>query len=506
MRPRPTRILLALALALVGALSLAAVAEAAAGTVEVYDGGTWKRIQYQGTNDANQVTFGGSSALHTVTITEPGIAEPGATADPGNICSLAGDTVTCTDPELGVNGGEAGLARMGGGNDATTGEGTQSWTVYGDEGEDSLTGSDQGNDHLYGEEHNDTIDTRGDSGRPYNGDQADGGLGNDVLRGGPGDDYMSGGEGNDELDGGDDEDGLYGDQGTDTLRGGAGNDYLAGGEGDADRAEGGEGADDVLCYGEAGETYDGGGGFDLIECWGAVETPTTFESDDYVIDLAGGVLRRTNHVQTVSTLTSFEDAEAGDGNDVLIGTDGPNRLTSSRGNDTIDGRGGSDQISANRGDDTIEAADGAPDRVDAGDGSDGCHADPFDESFACEALTLAPAPDTAAPACTLRGLGGDRQRGRIAFRVTCDESASLGAEATGRLRKLRRGALASGVGDVTLGMAKSRVGAGAAVRMVVKVSKRYRRALPKRGRIRLALTATDTAGNHKTIARTVRMR
>jgi Ca2+-binding RTX toxin-like protein len=105
---------------------------------------------------------------------------------------------------------------------------TTGWTVYGLDGNDTLTGSNlrdlieggTGNDSLVGNNHNDTLR---------------GGNGNDVLRGGQHDDTLEGGDGDDLL---------YGDEGTDRLFGGNGNDRLHAGEGyDLDSLYGGDGAD-----------------------------------------------------------------------------------------------------------------------------------------------------------------------------------------------------------------------------------------------------------------------
>ena len=214
---------------------------------------------------------------------------------------------------------------------------------------------------------------------------------------------------------------------------------------------------------------------------------------------------------TTSTLRSIEDAETGGGNDVLIGTDGANSLSAGPGNDSVDGRGGSDHIRAYSGNDAIETADGAPDRADAGGGDDTCHSDSLDALFECEAVTLAPIPsgtsgDRTAPALKVSRVRGNRAKGLIELRVTTDEAAKLGAEAIGRLKRARRGALASRVGDVTLGAAAKRAAAGKSVRVVVRISKRYRRALRKGARIRVLLHATDALGNAGTVTRTVRMR
>ena len=114
--------------------------------------------------------------------------------------------------------------------------------------------------------------------------------------------------------------------------------------------------------------------------------------------------------------------------------------------------------------------------------------------------------DRTAPRLKVSRLHGNRAKGLIDLRVTSDEAARLGAEAVGRLKRARRGALASRVGDVTLGTAAKRAAAGKSVRVVVKISKRYRSALRKGARIRVVLHATDALGNVRAISRTVRMR
>jgi Ca2+-binding RTX toxin-like protein len=508
-----TRLALTLAIAVIASLAVSAAAHAAAGTVTVYDGGDHKEIRYTGDAGANEVTFGGSVADHRVTVVETGIADPGAGADPGNICELtAPNTLNCTDPKLGVNGWYGGSTFMGQGGDTVTITGTQQWEVKAGEGEDRITGSDQADDLLYGGPGNDVIDALGNSGVPGHMDRVAGDEGNDVLRGGTGDDSVDGGAGNDDVYGDDGDDYLGGEADVDALHGGAGDDWLDPGAGDGELLEGGDGSDELLCLGSAGATYDGGAGLDAIICVGGIEEGPDAGYDDYVVDLATGVVNRTNHVPTTSVLRAIEDAETQGGNDVLIGTDGSNSLSAGPGNDSIDGRGGSDHIRAYNGNDTIETADGAADRADAGGGGDDtCHSDSLDALFECEAVTLAPIPsgtsgDRTAPQLKVSRVHGSRAKGLIDLRVTSDEAAKLGAEAIGRLKRATRSALASRVGDVTLGTGAKRAAAGKSVRVVVRIAKRYRRALRKGARIRVVLHATDALGNAGTVTRTVRMR
>ncbi len=144
---------------------------------------------------------------------------------------------------------------------------SQTWEMYGGNGNDSLTGADagdlidggsgndilkggKGNDTLYGRDNNDLIfgglaevetgtgnDTLyGENGNDtlYGGDGADliyGGNDNDKLGGWLGDDTLYGGDGHDDLWGQQNNDTLYGENGNDTLRGHQGNDLLIGGLG-----------------------------------------------------------------------------------------------------------------------------------------------------------------------------------------------------------------------------------------------------------------------------------
>ncbi len=511
---------LAAAAALAGALALPGAAQAAAGSVSVDDYGSSKQIRYEGSADANAVDFGGSVADRIVTVTEEGIADPSAGSDPGNDCDLtAPDTLTCKDPELEQGNIAGGVAQLGEGDDVTVVTGTIRWLVYAGAGGDSLTGSEAAPDHLSGGAGGDTIDGRGDSSGSVRFEFIDGEAGDDVLRGGAGREIISGGDGNDDLDGADGDDFLDGGGGVDVVRGGDGDDGLNTGEGEGELAEGGDGSDRLACRGDANEVYDGGPGLDTVDCYGGVDEG---DPDDYVIDLGAGVVRRTNHVPALATLSSIEDASSSDGSDVLIGTDGANSLQGGGGADQIDGRGGSDHVWGEDGSDTLVTDDGKPDRASGGSDHDTCRGDEVDELDACEAFTLAPvgAPgggptgpgpttdpaDRSAPSCTITRARADRARGRITFNTTCNETATLAAEAVGRLRRLPRGALASRAGDVTLGSAAAKVTAGGQARVTLRLSRAYRRALPKRGRIRLVLRATDELGHQSALSLTLRLR
>jgi autotransporter-associated beta strand protein len=180
----------------------------------------------------------------------------------------------------------------------------------------------------------------------------DGNAGANLLVGADGNDTLYGGEGNDTLLGSGDNDTLYGGLGADTLIGGPGDDWLHGGA-EADRLIGGAGLDGV--------TYSG-------------------SALGVVVDLAA---------QTVSggdaegdTISGFEHATGGDGDDQLIGDALNNKLSAGLGNDTLsgglghdtlDGGAGADSLAGGAGNDTyvvddlgdivVEASGGGYDRV-----------------------------------------------------------------------------------------------------------------------------------------------
>jgi len=151
------------------------------------------------------------------------------------------------------------------GNDILTYAGPDAAQLYGDAGNDFLTGGG-GNDLAFGGDGADSV--LANAGNDYadgglgtdalvGGDGADslaGGDGFDSLTGGPGNDFLFGGLGNDSIYGGDGADTLGGDAGNDTIFAEAGNDNVAGGADNdsihggpaSDRLDGGPGSDTVL--------------------------------------------------------------------------------------------------------------------------------------------------------------------------------------------------------------------------------------------------------------------
>jgi Ca2+-binding RTX toxin-like protein len=494
-----------LAAALVGNLFLAAIAQAA-GSVSVSATGSYLQVKYTGSSDVNVATFGGSVAERSVTITESGIADPPDAADPEHFCDLTGPNIlTCKNPTQLSQYDPRGVADMGAGNDVTSGTGTAEWRVYGGTGDDSLTGSDQALDYLNGEAGHDTLDGLGGPGGTNGWEYLVGGEDDDVLLGGASPDQLSGDAGNDDLAGGGGDDYLFGSIGVDSLRAGPGNDVVNAGPGDGELSEGGDGSDELDCEGDADEVYEGGSGFDTIECSGGVFSGDAFDRHDFLIDLAAGVVRRTNHVQTVATLRSAEDVYTFGGNDVLLGTDGANVLYAGGGNDALDGRGGSDVLRGELGNDTLETGDGTPDRADAGPDDDTCSADPFDELFGCETLFVTTASGAGG------GTGADLEapvigavtlaprRFAVARRPTAIAAARRGttigyalsepAAVTLRFQRVRRGRYV-GVG------ALRRAGRTGSNRL--RFSGRIGRRALRPGAYRLVVSAVDAAGNRST--------
>lgn len=145
-----------------------------------------------------------------------------------------------------------------------------------------------------------------------------------IIIGDAGDNVLTGSGDSDILEGLGGNDTLTGLAGDDLLEGGAGNDALFGEDGD-DHLWGGLG-DDLL---------NGGAGNDVVSFYGATSGVTVN------LNLQG---LAQNTGEGLDTLTSIENLEGSRFDDVLIGDDNANTLTSVRGNDILEGRGGNDAI------------------------------------------------------------------------------------------------------------------------------------------------------------------
>lgn len=247
------------------------VLSSTAGTIG--DGVAWT-FSYNAATQVYTFTVNDTDAAHTISLNER--TNNAAEGEPGY-----GDTRPVgIDVQMGeYEGGSPDFAAGSkiqivvngkGGNDAIRNNTRFASYLYGDAGNDQLTGG-SGVDHLLGGAGADVLIGGQGADVLKGGDGADqlwgdgrasrvvGGKlfyvsssagGNDVMEGGAGNDSLMGGAGNDNLDGGADSDYLFGGAGADVLTGGAGDDFLYGGVG-VDSFDGGLGADKFVRDGDA---------------------------------------------------------------------------------------------------------------------------------------------------------------------------------------------------------------------------------------------------------------
>ncbi len=236
--------------------------------------------------------------------------------------------------------------------------------LFGDGGDDTLTGSGDGDQLNGGDGHDMLIGRAG-------GDALDGDAGDDVILGGVGWDLIDGGDGNDSIVaqdgfdtvfGGADDDTIAGNNGFDELWGGSGNDILTGGLG-LDTLRGGSG-DDSLSGQNGSDTLEGGSGNDTLEGNAGADLLNGGTEDDL---LDGGINNDT--------------LQGGDGTDTLLGGTGADDLQGGAGDDILQGNAGADRLDGGAGDDVLrggigidtfvfEAGGGADTVIDFSDGID----------------------------------------------------------------------------------------------------------------------------------------
>ncbi|MFN3945383.1 MAG: SdrD B-like domain-containing protein [Allosphingosinicella sp.] len=276
------------------------------------------------------------------------------------------------------------------------------WTIYGNAGNDVLTGG-LGNDHIYGGEGDDIID---------------GGAGEDDT----GTDKMWGGPGNDTfiVDSEDDEVYEFANEGFDTIFsrgsytllagshiealrttavsgtapvnftgnefdnsifGNAGNNILRGMDGD-DKLYGLAG-DDELFGGDGDDLLDGGPGDDILRGGRGNDTYIVSEGDTVLEDENEGidtVFARTSFTLTAGSHVEILRTNAGNattainltGNEfanTIHGNAGANELRGMSGDDVLFGHGGDDELHGGDGDDQLNGGDGN-DRLYGGAGID----------------------------------------------------------------------------------------------------------------------------------------
>ena len=336
-------------------------------------------------------------------------------------------------------------------------------------------------------------------------DRARGSEGGDLINGGDGNDNLEGGAGNDRLDGGPGDDGLettgsvVGNPeqrlGADTLAGGPGTDIVsyhteqspinASLDGAANDGRAGEG-DNVT--GDV-EGIRGGSGNDVISGDAGANQLYGDAGDD---ELRGGA--------------GNDKVEGGSDQDRSYGDAGDDEVLSGHGDDFLDGGTGADRMDGDAGDgacgyldctdraaDTIQARDGTRDLVGCGIHFDNVTADQADDVAAtCENVDRGriapPRGDETAPGFTA---GASKKlklrkvlRKGMPITINVDEAASFKAVATVR-----------GAGKVATG--STAVARAGKVKLVLKFTKKARKKLAAKRRVKLniRITAVDGAGN-----------
>ena len=301
------------------------------------------------------------------------------------------------------------------GNDILNGDANNDY-LYGGDGDDILNGG-AGNDTLDGGAGDDTLDggtgvdmvSFGDTVLPVvidlaagtatgteigtntlsNIEDAEGGLGDDILIGDANANKLDGSSGDDILDGGAGDDTLYGSDGDDTVRfagalmpvtvdlsagtasgadtgndtlfhiesviGGLGDDTITG---DAnDNTLWGNAGNDTLTGGDGDDTLNGGSGNDTLDGGAGADTASyTSATQAVTIDLAAGTASGADIGN--DTLSNIENATGGIGDDTINGDGNANVLAGGAGDDTLDGGAGNDTLNGGTGDDTLDGGAG----------------------------------------------------------------------------------------------------------------------------------------------------
>jgi Ca2+-binding RTX toxin-like protein len=324
------------------------------------------------------------------------------------------------------------------------------------------------------------------------------GLG-DRLVGAAGDDVLVGGDGADRLYGGapDDPSG----SGNDRLDGGLGPDYLSGGDGH-----------DVVSYANRGSAVK-------ASIDGVANDGVPGEGDNVMGDVEE--LRGGGNADTLAGSGDADTIFGSDGADTLAGLGGDDFLVGDNGNDTIGGGSGDDGLHGGAGNDVITGGSG-DDKIDCGDGDDTVHAGPGDVVAAdCEHVDGLPKPvaaggspgETPQPGTpgstgsTGPGTGsgpgtpaahGPRvtvgpkrvrfnRRGRAALRITCPVGTPGACVGRVTLSLTRGGTLVS---------ARFKVAAGKRKVVRVHLTKRGKRALARKHRVKAKVSAraSDSRG------------
>jgi|GEM_PF-1825043 len=313
------------------------------------------------------------------------------------------------------------------------------------------------------------------------------------------------------LDGGDGADTLSSDAVLGTVLGGAGDDTLSGHEADGgpgdDRLLGTPGDDDELAGGPGADTIAGGGGTDTATYRNRSEAVRVTLGD-------GPGDGATGEHDDVTT----ENVTGGAGNDVLTGdgaaneldggSAGADRLSGAGGADTLVGGPGRDTLDGGAGDDTLLSFANAPGIVDdatCGSGDDIVQASRQDHVASdCEHVYFG-----ATPVPRLRVDGSDRARvrgGVLRLAVTARSEQETGAGEAPNVDVPKGPAITASATLVAVRgtprgiLARARLARFAApgsTPLVLRLTRRARRELARRGaiRMRVLITARDADGN-----------
>ncbi len=213
---------------------------------------------------------------------------------------------------------------------------------------------------------------------------------------------LGGSAANDILVSGDGDDTLYGDGANDRLEGGYGNDFIIGGDGDDIITD--MGGDDTIHGGDGNDVIHSGNGLNLILGGFGKDFVVTGEDSSEVFGGAGD--------DFITGSVADEQLMGNEGDDwIERGTaDGapgdnfdPNGLDLIRGNDIFIGTGGPDRFMAEGGDDIMFGNGGAGDRYLGGSGYDwaGFKDDPFGVSVDLGLAEIALAPPLPELAATV---------------------------------------------------------------------------------------------------------
>jgi len=199
-----------------------------------------------------------------------------------------------------------------------------------------------------------------------------GGSGDETIVGSPYADVIHGGAGNDSLEGGGGADSLYGDAGTDTLS------YTHDVSGvtvdlTTSTASGGEATGDSISGfehavgGSGNDTLLGNGGDNYLEGGGGNDTLAGGDGNDILVGGIGDDILFGG--------AGDDELDGGTGNDTLVGGDGNDSLVGGDNNDTLFGGAGNDILLGEAGVDTLDGgADTTGDTLSGGTGADTLYA------------------------------------------------------------------------------------------------------------------------------------